>query len=721
MTLPIERLRTALDSSYSIDRELGRGGMATVYLAQDRRHDRVVALKVLHPDLAASLGPERFLREIKLAARLNHPHILPLFDSGEADAFLYYVMPYVEGESLRERLERDKQLPVDEAIHHAKSIASALDYAHRQKIVHRDIKPENVMLYEGEAMVMDFGIAKAVSSAATETLTQTGMMVGTPAYVSPEQASGEVNLDGRSDQYSLACVLYEMLAGERPFTGSTAQAVLAKRFKENPKPLRELRGSVPEHVERAVTKAMATEPSGRFATTATFAQALASESLVTPTDTASLPQPVVSAAKSVAVLPFANMSADPENEYFTDGMAEELINALSRIQSLRVASRTSSFAFKGKNEDIGEIGRKLKVSTVLEGSVRKIGNKLRIAAQLVNVADGYQLWSERFDREMEDVFAIQDEISQAIFKALRVILSEGEKRAIERDRTVNVQAYEYYLRGRQYIHQWSRKSLEYARQMFRRAIEIDPGYALAYAGLADSCSLLYMNCDAREQNLTQGNAASQKALELGPDLAEAHVACGLANSLSTQFNEAKREFEHALRLDPKLFEAAYHYGRARVAQGEFAEGAKLFERACALRPEDFQAPTFLARCYHGMDMEAESVAMYRKALRLIEERLELNPDDARACQLAAVNSSQLGEAEAAIDYARRALAIDPDDPLLLYNIACMYALLGNPDESLSCLERAVDKGYGQKDWVAHDSDLDSLRGLPRFQTIVEAM
>ncbi|HEX6252342.1 MAG TPA: serine/threonine-protein kinase, partial [Gemmatimonadaceae bacterium] len=327
--------------------------MATVYLAQDSKHDRVVALKVLHPDLAASLGPERFLREIKLAARLNHPHILPLFDSGEADAFLYYVMPYVEGESLRERLDREKQLPVNEAVHHAKSIASALDYAHRQRIVHRDIKPENVMLYEGEAMVMDFGIAKAVSSASSDTLTQTGMMVGTPAYVSPEQASGELNLDGQSDQYSLACVLYEMLAGERPFSGATAQAVLTKRFTETPKPLRGVRGSIPEHVEHAVTRAMTTEPSGRFATTALFAQALGSETLVTPSDTAPLPSPGVSAAKSVAVLPFANMSADPENEYFTEGMAEELINAFSKIQSLRVASRTSSFAFKGKNEDIG--------------------------------------------------------------------------------------------------------------------------------------------------------------------------------------------------------------------------------------------------------------------------------------------------------------------------------------------------------------------------------
>src|SRR6266540_2781805 len=719
--LPIDRVRDALSDVYAIDRELGRGGMATVYLAQDSKHDRTVALKVLHPELAASLGPDRFLREIKLAARLNHPHILPLYDSGEAQGFLYYVMPYVEVESLRERLEREKQLPVDEAVHHAKAIASALDYAHRQKIVHRDIKPENVMLYEGEAMVMDFGIAKAVSSAANETLTQTGMMVGTPAYVSPEQASGEQNIDGQSDQYSLACVLYEMLSGERPFTGATAQAVLTKRFTETPKSLREVRGSVPEHVERAVTKAMAAVPSDRFATTAVFAQALGSEILATPSDTATLPEQIVSAAKSVAVLPFANMSADPENEYFTDGMAEELINALSKIQSLRVASRTSSFAFKGKNEDIGEIGRKLKVSTVLEGSVRKIGNRLRIGAQLINVADGYQLWSEKFDRDMEDVFTIQDEISQAIFDALRVILSEGEKKAIERDRSVNVQAYEYYLRGRQFIHQWSRSGLEYARQMFRRAIEIDPEYALAYAGLADSCSLLYMNCDAREQNLSQGNAASRRALELGPDLAEAHLSSGLTHSLSMRFTEAEREFEFAIKLDPKLFEAVYHYGRARIAQGEFAEAAKLFERACALRPEDFQAPTFLGRCYTSMGMKEEGEAMSRKALRLIDERLSLNPDDARACQLGATVAASLGLDSIATDYARRALTINPDDPLLLYNISCMYSLLGNPNEALDCLEKAVDKGYGQKDWVEHDSDLNSLRELPRFQRIVEGM
>src|SRR5215208_7976617 len=281
MTQPLvlDRLRGAVSQSYTIDRELGRGGMATVYLAQDAKHDRLVALKVLHPDLAASLGPDRFLREIKLAAKLNHPHILGLHDSGDANGFLYYVMPYVEGESLRERLDRVQQFSIDEAVHHGRGIASALDYAHRQGIVHRDIKPENVMLYEGEAMVMDFGIAKAVSAAGSETLTQTGMMIGTPAYVSPEQAAGETNLDGKSDQYSLACMVYEMITGERPFSGATPQSIMAKRFTETPKPLHEIRSGVPENVEKAVMRAMATDASGRYSTTAQFGQALASGSL----------------------------------------------------------------------------------------------------------------------------------------------------------------------------------------------------------------------------------------------------------------------------------------------------------------------------------------------------------------------------------------------------------------------------------------------------------
>lgn len=716
-----DKLRDSLAGTYTIDRELGRGGMATVFLAQDTKHERVVAVKVLHPDLAASLGTDRFLREIKLAARLNHPHILPLFDSGEADGFLYYVMPYVEGETLRERLDRDRQLPIQEAINHAQSIASALDYAHRQGIVHRDIKPENVMLYEGMATVMDFGIAKAVSAAGTETLTQTGMMIGTPAYVSPEQAAGELNLDGKSDQYSLACVLYEMIAGERPFTGSTPQAIMAKRFTEMPKPLQQIRSAVPSNVDWAVNKAMATESGNRFNTSAQFALALTSESMSTPTNTESLPKTATSAAKSVAVLPFANMSADAENEYFADGMAEEIINALSRIQSLRVASRTSSFAFKGKNEDIGDIGRKLKVSTVLEGGVRKMGNRIRITAELVNVADGYHLWSERYDRDIEDVFAIQDEISQAIVKALRVILSEGEKKAIEKKPQTNIQAYDYYLRGRQFFHQLRRRSLEYARQMFNKAIELDPDYALAYAGVADSSSLLYTYFDARDFNLRQADRASKKALELNSDLAEAYVSRGIVTSLTHQFAEAEQAFEKAMKLEPKLFEAAYWYGMALQAEGRFDDAVKMFDRASSLRPEDYQSAHFLGQAYRSLGKREEEETHLRRGLTLMESSLELNPDDARAANLAAGVFASLGEAEPALKYAERSLAIDPEDPMLLYNVACTYASLGRIDQSISCLERAVEKGFGHREWIDNDPDLKPLRDNPRYQDIVDAI
>jgi serine/threonine protein kinase/Tfp pilus assembly protein PilF len=710
-------LESALVSRYRLDRELGRGGMATVYLATDLRHDRRVALKVLHPELSSALGPDRFLREIKLVARLNHPHIIPLFDSGDAGGHLYYVMPVVEGETLRDRLLRDGQIPVAESLQIVRGIASALDYAHRQNIVHRDIKPENVMLQDGEALVMDFGIAKALSAASPDTLTQTGMVIGTPAYVSPEQAAGEPVIDGRSDQYSLACVLYEMVSGRKPFIGATAQQVLSKRFSDPVPSLRAVRNDTTEEVEVAVTRALSKDASDRYGTTMDFAKALVATHLSTP-DGSPIGGVGASGGKSIAVMPFTNMSSDPEGDFFADGIADEIITALSKIKALKVSSRTSSFSFKGKNDDIREIGRRLQVGTILEGSVRKAGKRLRLTAQLVNAENNEQLWAERFDRELEDVFQIQDEIAQSIVAALRVVLSDDEKRAIEQVHSPNVEAYGFYLRGRQYFHQHRRKSHEYARQMFERAIELDPEYALAHAGVADCCSFLYQYFDASPGNLKRADAASSRALELAPGLAEAHASRGLAVSLSERFAEADVEFETAMKLDPKSFEAAYFYGRSCVAQGRNEDAARWFERAIAVRPDDYASIALLAGVYESLGEHDKSIQSSRRAYDTARKHLELTPDDPRALYMGAMSLTALGESEKAREWNRRALAMDPDDPSVLYNIACAFATEQQPAEAISALTKALDNGFGHWKWIEHDVDLNSLRNLPAFAALL---
>jgi TolB-like protein/Flp pilus assembly protein TadD len=623
-------------------------------------------------------------------------------------------MPFIEGESLRQLLERTPRLALEDAVRIARAVASALDYAHRQKIVHRDIKPENVMLSEGEPMVTDFGIAKAVSAAVAGSLTQTGTAVGTPTYMSPEQASGEPELDARSDIYSLGAMLYEMIGGTAPFVGPTIQAIIAKLFTEPAVPLREQRAEVPEWLDSAVIKALAKAPAGRYATAAQFAQAL-----TWPSGTTTPPELKTSAAspKSIAVLPFVNMSNDPENEYFSDGVAEDIINALTKIQALRVASRTSTFAFKGKNEDIGEIGRKLKVATVLEGSVRKAGSRLRVTAQLVSVADGNNLWSERYDRQLEDVFEIQDEIAGNIVKALRVVLSEGEKRAIEKAATENIEAYEYYLRGRQFFHQWSRTGIQYARRMFERAIDIDPNYAIAYAGIADCCAFLYMYWDGSRANLEGAETASRKALDLAPELAETHASRGFALTLSGDYPGAVREFETAIRLNPNLYEAHYLYARAHMQEGKLEEAVRQFMEAARLRPEDYQALLLVQGPLRGLGRHEEVQSVLRGGLQLAEKHLELNPDDARALYLGATALIQLGERERALEWAGRARAANESDSLVLYNVACVYSLGGLKEEALECLEKAVQNGFGHGGWIDHDSDLDSLRGDPRFEAL----
>ena len=685
--------------------------MATVHLAEDMKHRRHVAVKILHAHLAAHMGAERFLREIEIAAQLSHPHILTLIDSGATEGSLYFVMPYVEGESLRQRLDREAKLPVDAALAIARDVASALGYAHARGIVHRDIKPENVMLHEGGAFVTDFGIARAVS-AAGDSLTQTGLALGTPAYMSPEQAAGERELDARSDIYSLGCVLYEMLTGMAPFRGPNAQAVMMRRFTESPEPVRAARPEVTARADAAVSRALARDPADRFASVAELMAAL--ENAGAGVESSDGP-------RSVAVLPFTDMSPDRDQEYFGDGIAEEIISALTRVDALRVAARTSSFAFKGKSEDIAAIGARLRVGAVVEGSIRKAGNRLRVTAQLVNVADGFQLWSERYDRELEDVFAIQDEIAASIARALQVVLTSAEKRAIGRPRTAHIAAYEHYLRGRHYLHEFREKSLKYARRMFERAIEIDPAYMLAYAGLADCSAFLYMYHDASEANLQQASSASLRALELGPDVAEAHASRGLALTLRRDDQAAAREFDIAISLDPRLFEAHYFYGRACLQRGDQEAAARHFGDAADVRPEDYQAPSLQAQALGALGRHEEAMAVRLRAMQVAARHLELHPDDARALYLGAADLAVLGERERSLEWIARALAIDPDDTGVLYNVGCAYAQLGELERAMDCIEKAVENGFGHREWIEQDGDLHALRSLPRFQQLLRRL
>jgi serine/threonine-protein kinase len=553
MPEPMPTLAQSLAGRYDIERELGAGAMAIVYLAHDRRHDRKVAVKVLRQDVAHSIGPERFLREIRLAAKLSHPHILPLFDSGDADGFVYYVMPNVEGYSLRDRMEREAQLPIDEAVRITREVADALDYAHRHGVVHRDVKPENIMLHDGHAMVADFGIGKAMSAVEDDVSTHAGMVVGTPAYMSPEQAAGEV-VDGRSDIYSLGCVLYEMLTGEQPFTGATAQAVIAKRFVQMPADVTALRDGVSRAVARAVHRAMARAPIDRYETAGALAAALGETDAAPPSMRGDAPE------KSIAVLPFANMSTDRENEFFADGITEDILNALSHIRDLRVVGRASAFAFKEKKQDLLAIGEQLHVRTVLDGSVRRVGSRVRITAQLIDVADGHHLWSERYDREIEDVFAVQDEIAVAIAERMKATLETGRATALAGRATENIDAYQAYVKGRALLYRRG-FGIKQGMALMEQALALDPNYGLALAGLADAHTLrgVYGLAHPEDAGLNARRLAA-RALEVAPDVAEANSAMAMVRLLfDWEFADAERLFKRALELNPGYIQGAVWY------------------------------------------------------------------------------------------------------------------------------------------------------------------
>ena len=425
------------------------------------------------------------------------------------------------------------------------------------------------------------------------------------------------------------------------------------------------------------------------------------------------------AANSIAVLPLANFSGKEEDEHLCNGIAEELINALNQVDGLRVASRGSCFRFRGKTADARQVGRELGVQTVLEGSLRRSGDRLRINVQLADTRDGFDIWSGSYDRQFTDIFELQDEISLSIVDALRVELPGGEKAELVTAPTADVTAYEFYLRGRQFFHERRKKSLRFARQMFQKAIEIDPEYALAYAGLADSCSLVaHWYQDAGEGgNIEEADMASQRAIELAPELGQTHASRGFVLFLMNRLDEAMQEFDTAIELDPKQFDARYFQARVCYQQGELERAVELFEEAARAR-EDHEARYFAAQTYTALGREEAAKEAYERALPVIDKHLELNPHDARAWTMAAVSNSRLGDREHGLASAERALEADPEDAAVLYNVACFYALEGEPDRAIECLESSSRAGFAHQEWIEHDPDLDSIRDDPRFQALM---
>jgi len=770
----------ALEDRYAIERELGRGGMATVYLAHDRKHNRPVALKVLRPELAATLGSERFRREIETAARLQHPHICSVYDSGETAGLLWFTMPYVRGESLRDRLRREGRLTIEEALRITGDAGRALDYAHREGFIHRDVKPENLLVTrEGDTLVADFGIARALadSGATGQHLTETGMALGTSHYMAPEQATGDRVVDARVDQYALAATCYEMLTGEPPFSGPTAAAIVAERFRRPAPSVREQRPDVPAAMDAAIRRALALEPGDRFATTDEFVRTLAEAGIVTapmPVPAAPrtgwLPFAILGAAllaivtalaviarrhpgfleresalqphepvpSRVAVLPFENRG-DSADAYFAEGMAEELTTALAKVPGLRVAAPSVVLGYRQRRAPVDEMARALHVGAVLTGTIRRAGDQLRVTAQLTNARDGTVLWAERYERDPKDVFAVQDEIAGAIANELNVPGGGSQPG------TADLEAYDLYLKGR---FAWSKrgtKGLRDAIDYFGRAVARDPGFARGHAGLAMAYIVLPLFDTAfpMDSALVLSERSAHWALALDSTLSDAHLALAYTLKMRWRFPEAEQEFKAALALAPDDPAAHHWYGVFLYALGKGGKSVEQLARARQLDPFGSTIATDGAIALYSAARFDEALAEVRRgwvldttksdtylvmgfiqlargradsAASLLEDARRLGTGiDVRGYLSAAYRA--LGRAHEADEMYAELRADERAGRVAPYFVALAAAAAGDRDAALAPIDRTV----ARRDQVVTEVSLPcetvfrTLAPLPRFQ------
>jgi eukaryotic-like serine/threonine-protein kinase len=765
------RLRETLSGTYRVDRELQPGGMSRVFLAEEVALGREVVVKVLSPDLAAGVSADRFSREIQLAAKLQQANIVPLLSFGVVDGLPYYTMPYVSGESLRHALASSGSLPVPRALGILRDVARALTYAHERGIVHRDIKPENVLLSGDAAVVMDFGIAKAINASitsASETLTTTGTTVGTPAYIAPEQAAGDPAIDNRADFYAFGCVAYELFTGHPPFSGRTPQALLAAHMSEVPKPVEQINPEVPPHVSQLIARCLEKSPDARPQTGREILQVLDSVQSPVRSLTASRSRfdkryayavvalfaalalgyfalrqrsPSVAAAphpKAVAVLPFSNGGGDSAEAYFAEGMADELIAALGKIPVLSVASRRSAFALKQRNDlDIQAIGKMLHVDAILEGTVRRAGDRLRVTAQLTNTSDGLTLWSDSYEREMKDVFAVQDDITKSIASALSLRLGSGQRQI-----TTNLSAYDDYLRGAYALEQRG-PGVAQSVELFNSAIRKDSSFARAYGKLSEALELMpYFAGVSAASVEKRATDAANKALSLDSSDAEAHIGLALAAGHAFRWDESDRHFRLAIAADTNSAVARTQYGRQLLQEAKIPEAIEQLQKAVALDP---LSGTQVAWIASALDMNGDSTLALKVILRANEqfpgldlvrltaahELLRFNRNaEARVLKermttslgfagqtayIAGKSGDRAGALKMIASY--RAL---PDTTWLVHT-ALFYSLLGvgEYDQALDEFEKAFRAKEITPKWIPFGYKMfDPIRGDPRFAKIV---
>jgi serine/threonine protein kinase/Tfp pilus assembly protein PilF len=697
-------------SHYKILDKIGEGGMGVVYKAKDTKLRRTVALKFLPTDeLESEEDKVRLVVEAQAAAALNHPSICTIYEIDEADGQAFIAMEYVDGQTLKERMESGG-MDAAEAIDIALHVAEGLQEAHSRGIVHRDIKPANIMMTSGgQSKIMDFGLAKSAARGKTTHRTTT---VGTQAYMSPEQVRGQ-DTDHRTDIWSLGVVIYEMLAGRRPFGGDYRQALVYSILNEDPEPLTGLPAGAPTDLGDIVLEMLRKDPGRRLKSMSDFLAGLR--------DAKAALRGVEhrEKEKAIAVLPFKDISPDKESDYFSDGLTEELLISLSKLKDIRVVSRTTTMRYKGAGKNIKAIGREIGARYIIEGSVRRFKDDLRISVQLIDVASDTQLWAETYKGRLADVFDIQEQVSRQIVDSLTLQLTPSEKIVLSKRPTLNPEAFDLCLHARDFLYQTTRTKLRTAIVLFEKAIELDPRYADAYAGLGETYATLYQNYDRRQDLLDKAIESSLKAIMYDSTLSEAYSALSLSYFHKGSLEKALEAGEKAIELDPNSFVAHWTLGRIYHTSDRDSEAAECLEKVISLNPDFYTAYMDLRMCYERLGEREEYQKTLKAALKVYPRYLLKHPEDGRAYMFYATDLAQAGKKDEAMVQAAKALEWTPNDPLMLYNAACFYARMDEKAKAMESLREAVAAGFENFEWIKRDTDLENIRGEKEYSDLVE--